>query len=35
MDKQKKSLMDRLTDFTNKISEPLGRFANTILFLPL
>ncbi|SET54331.1 PTS system, cellobiose-specific IIC component [Enterococcus malodoratus] len=29
MDKQKKSLMDRLTDFTNKISELLGRFANT------
>lgn len=29
MDKQKKSLMDRLTDFTNKISEPLGRFAST------
>lgn len=29
MDKQKKSLMDRLMDFTNKISEPLGKFANT------
>ncbi|MBO0458127.1 PTS sugar transporter subunit IIC [Enterococcus hulanensis] len=29
MDKQKKSLMDRVTDFTNKISGPLGKFANT------
>ncbi|MBO0452266.1 PTS sugar transporter subunit IIC [Candidatus Enterococcus murrayae] len=29
MEKQKKSLMDRLTDFTTKISGPLGRFANT------
>ncbi len=29
MDKQKKSLMDRLTEFTEKISGPLSKFANT------
>lgn len=29
MDSEKKSLMDKLTDFTTKISGPLGRFANT------
>ncbi|MDU5336744.1 PTS sugar transporter subunit IIC [Enterococcus sp.] len=29
MDKQKKSIMDRVMDFTTKISGPLGRFANT------
>lgn len=29
MSKQKKSLMDRLTDFTTKISEPLGKLAST------
>lgn len=29
MNSEKKSLMEKLTDFTTKISEPLGRFANT------